>query len=130
MYISLFLILIQVHLSSMSVFSNWPSSRTVTGYVFSLGFSNKSKFISIGNDRGRAQLYRYYYGSIQATLMYKHVHTCTHTICMLLCSENFYEWLKSAELQLIVLVLEALNLVLEALNLVLEPMTGYSISRN
>lgn len=50
---------IQVHLPSLTVFSNWPTSRTPLRYVNAFDFSPNSGYISIGNDRGKALLYRY-----------------------------------------------------------------------
>lgn len=54
-----FLPFIQVHLPSLTVFSNWPTSRTPLRYVNAFDFSPNSGYISIGNDRGKALLYRY-----------------------------------------------------------------------
>lgn len=47
-----------VHLPSLSVFSNWPTSRTSLRYVNAFDFSPNSGYLSIGNDRGKALLYR------------------------------------------------------------------------
>lgn len=47
-----------VHLPSLTVFSNWPTSRTPLRYVNAFDFSPNSGYISIGNDRGKALLYR------------------------------------------------------------------------
>lgn len=47
-----------IHLSSQSVFSNWPTPRTPLDHVFCFDFSSNSHHMIVGNDRGRAQLYR------------------------------------------------------------------------
>ena len=48
----------QVHLPSLTVFSNWPTSRTPLRYVHTFDFSPNSGYLSIGNDRGKALLFR------------------------------------------------------------------------
>lgn len=47
-----------VHLPSLTVFSNWPTSRTPLRYVHTFDFSPNSGYLSIGNDRGKALLFR------------------------------------------------------------------------
>lgn len=47
-----------VHLPSLSVFSNWPTTRSPLQYVHCAGFSPHSGFLGIGNAKGRALLYR------------------------------------------------------------------------
>eukprot|EP00879_Flechtneria_rotunda_P019216 GHRR01020177.1.p1 GENE.GHRR01020177.1~~GHRR01020177.1.p1 ORF type:complete len:484 (+),score=161.27 GHRR01020177.1:607-2058(+) len=47
-----------VHLPSLTVYSNWPTSRSPLQYVHSAAFSPHSGFLSIGNAKGRALLYR------------------------------------------------------------------------
>ncbi|KAL9971505.1 hypothetical protein ACROYT_G017676 [Oculina patagonica] len=47
-----------LHLPSLTVFSNWPTSRTPLRYVNTFDFSPNSGYLSIGNDRGKALLYR------------------------------------------------------------------------
>lgn len=47
-----------VHLPSLTVFSNWPTSRTPLRYVNAFDFSPNTGYLSIGNDRGKALLYR------------------------------------------------------------------------
>lgn len=47
-----------VHLPSMTVFSNWPTSRTPLHYVHAASFSPRSGFLAVGNAKGRALLYR------------------------------------------------------------------------
>lgn len=47
-----------VHLPSLSVFSNWPTSRSPLHYVHSAAFSPHSGFLSVGNAKGRVLLYR------------------------------------------------------------------------
>jgi U3 small nucleolar RNA-associated protein 18 len=46
------------HVPSKTVFSNWPTSKTPLGYVWSIDFSPQSKFLAIGNDKGRCLLYK------------------------------------------------------------------------
>jgi len=47
----------QVHLPSLTAYSNWPTSGTPLGRVLSVDFSADSQYIAIGNNRGRALLY-------------------------------------------------------------------------
>ncbi|KAG7368439.1 WD40 repeat-containing protein [Nitzschia inconspicua] len=47
-----------LHVPSQTVFSNWPTSKTPLGYVWSLDFSPQSKFLAIGNDKGKCLLYK------------------------------------------------------------------------
>ena len=47
----------QVHLPSLTAYSNWPTSGTPLGRVLSASFSADSQYIAIGNNRGRALLY-------------------------------------------------------------------------
>ena len=47
-----------VHIPTQTVFSNWPTSKTPLSYVWSLDFSPASKFMAIGNDKGRCLLYK------------------------------------------------------------------------
>lgn len=47
-----------VHIPSQSVFKTWPTSQTPLHYVSSVEFSADSRFLAIGNDRGRVLLYR------------------------------------------------------------------------
>jgi len=47
-----------VHLPSFSVFSNWPTSRTPLHHVSTYSFSPNCGLFAVGNDRGRALLYR------------------------------------------------------------------------
>lgn len=53
-----------VHMPTQTVFSNWPTSKTPLSYVCSLDFSPGSKFMAIGNDKGRCLLYKlsHYHG--------------------------------------------------------------------
>jgi U3 small nucleolar RNA-associated protein 18 len=48
----------QVHVPTCTVFSNWPTSKTPLGYIFSMDFSPSSGFIALGNDKGKVLLYR------------------------------------------------------------------------
>lgn len=47
-----------VHVPTQTVFSNWPTNKTPLGYVWSLDFSPGSKFMAIGNDKGKCLLYK------------------------------------------------------------------------
>eukprot|EP00040_Diaphanoeca_grandis_P010789 m.55281 g.55281 ORF g.55281 m.55281 type:complete len:524 (-) comp22045_c0_seq2:444-2015(-) len=47
-----------VHLPSMSVFSNWPAPTTPLNYANTFTFSPRGGYLSVGNDKGRALLYR------------------------------------------------------------------------
>lgn len=47
-----------VHLPSLTVFSNWPTSRTPLHYVHSVCFSPGSGYLAVGNAKGRVVLYR------------------------------------------------------------------------
>ena len=47
-----------VHVPTGTVYSNWPTSNTPLGYVFSMDFSPQSNFIAIGNDQGKCLLYK------------------------------------------------------------------------
>ncbi|KAI9354558.1 WD40-repeat-containing domain protein [Zopfochytrium polystomum] len=46
------------HLPSLNVFPNWPTSSTPLSYVHSLDWSPGGGFLAIGNEKGRALLYR------------------------------------------------------------------------
>ncbi|KAI8983300.1 WD40-repeat-containing domain protein [Trametes punicea] len=46
-----------VHLPSLTVFSNWPTSSTPLGHVTSVDFSACSEYVAVGNNRGRVLLY-------------------------------------------------------------------------
>ena len=52
-----------VHSSSMTVFSNWPTSRTPLGFVHSLAFSPHGGFLAVGNAKGRVLMYRMHHYS-------------------------------------------------------------------
>lgn len=47
-----------LHVPTQTVFSNWPTSKTPLGYVWSTDFSPQSKFLAVGNDRGKCLLYK------------------------------------------------------------------------
>lgn len=46
-----------VHVPTLSVFENWPTSSTPLGSVSAVGFSTGSEYLAIGNTRGKALLY-------------------------------------------------------------------------
>ncbi|TMW55916.1 hypothetical protein Poli38472_008564 [Pythium oligandrum] len=53
-----------VHVPTMTVFANWPSSKTPLHYVSAMDFSPNSGYFAVGNARGRVLLYRLtHYGS-------------------------------------------------------------------
>jgi U3 small nucleolar RNA-associated protein 18 len=45
-----------LHTKSKTVFSNWPTTKTPLGYVWSLELSPGSRFMAIGNDTGKCLL--------------------------------------------------------------------------
>jgi U3 small nucleolar RNA-associated protein 18 len=47
-----------VHIPSRTVYSNWPTSQTPLGYVWSMDFSPSSRFLALGNDQGKCLLYK------------------------------------------------------------------------
>ncbi|KAJ2080952.1 U3 snoRNP protein [Coemansia sp. RSA 988] len=47
-----------VHLPTGSVFSNWPTASSHLGHVQCIDFSPQSGFMAVGNDSGKALLYR------------------------------------------------------------------------
>lgn len=47
----------QIHLPSLTAFSNWPTSSTPLGHVTSVDFSAGSEYVAVGNTRGRVLLY-------------------------------------------------------------------------
>jgi U3 small nucleolar RNA-associated protein 18 len=47
-----------VHVPSKQVFSNWPTDKTPLGYVQCLSFSPGGGYFSVGNDKGKALLYK------------------------------------------------------------------------
>lgn len=47
-----------VHVPTATVFSNWPTSKTPLSYVWATDFSPESKFLAVGNDKGKCLLYR------------------------------------------------------------------------
>lgn len=48
----------QVHMPSLSVFSNWPTRKTPFSYVSAFDLSPQSRYLAIGNDKGKVLLYR------------------------------------------------------------------------
>eukprot|EP00730_Choanoeca_flexa_P000661 TRINITY_DN10286_c0_g1_i3.p1 TRINITY_DN10286_c0_g1~~TRINITY_DN10286_c0_g1_i3.p1 ORF type:complete len:175 (+),score=16.48 TRINITY_DN10286_c0_g1_i3:159-683(+) len=47
-----------VHMSSLSVFSNWPSQKSQLSYNHSFAFSPNGGYFALGTDKGLAPLYR------------------------------------------------------------------------
>lgn len=52
-----------LHVPSMTVFSNWPTSKSPLHYVHSAAYSPHSGYLAIGNARGRVLLYRLHHYS-------------------------------------------------------------------
>ena len=52
-----------LHVPSMTVFSNWPTSKSPLHYVHSTAYSPNSGYLAIGNARGRVLLYRLHHYS-------------------------------------------------------------------
>ena len=48
---------LQIHIPSLTAFSNWPTSGTPLGHVSSVDFSAGGEYFAIGNTRGRVLLY-------------------------------------------------------------------------
>jgi len=46
-----------VHIPSMTVFSNWPTTTTPLGHITAVDFSAGSEYAAFGNNRGRVLLY-------------------------------------------------------------------------
>ncbi|KAI6096576.1 WD40 repeat-like protein [Pisolithus croceorrhizus] len=46
-----------VHLPSLTVYGNWPTSKTPLAHVTSMDFAVGSEYLAIGNNKGRALLY-------------------------------------------------------------------------
>lgn len=47
-----------LHIPTFTVFSNWPTKKCRIGYVQSLDFSQRSGYLAVGSDSGRAMLFR------------------------------------------------------------------------
>lgn len=50
-------VLKMVHLPSMTIFDNWPTSGTPLGHISSIDFSSGSELMAMGNTRGKVLLY-------------------------------------------------------------------------
>jgi U3 small nucleolar RNA-associated protein 18 len=48
-----------LHVPSLRVVKNWPTSNTPLNFVWSIDFSKDGKFIAIGNGKGKVLLYRF-----------------------------------------------------------------------
>lgn len=48
---------LQIHVPSLTAYSNWPTSSTPLGHVTAIDFSSGSEYVAIGNNRGRVLLY-------------------------------------------------------------------------
>ncbi|WFC94109.1 U3 snoRNP protein [Malassezia brasiliensis] len=46
-----------VHVPTLQTYSNWPTAGTPLGHVTALDFSTESRYMAIGNSRGRVLLY-------------------------------------------------------------------------
>jgi U3 small nucleolar RNA-associated protein 18 len=53
-----------MHVPTKTIFSNWPTTKTPLGYIWSMDFSPESKFLALGNDKGKCLLYKlnHYHG--------------------------------------------------------------------
>lgn len=47
-----------LHVPTQTVFSNWPTMNTPLGYIWDMNFSADSKFLAMGNDKGKCLLYK------------------------------------------------------------------------
>ena len=47
-----------LHVPSKTVFSNWPTSKTPLNFVFTMDFAPASRYLAIGNDKGKCLLYK------------------------------------------------------------------------
>jgi hypothetical protein len=45
-----------MHVPSRTIFSNWPTSKTPLNYFWRVDFSPQSRFMAIGNDKGKCLL--------------------------------------------------------------------------
>ena len=68
---------LKVHLPSKTVFSNWPGPKTLKGHVTATDFSPSSSFFAVGNDKGKALLFRYV-----RTYIRTYIHTFSMSILM------------------------------------------------
>jgi U3 small nucleolar RNA-associated protein 18 len=50
--------ILQVHMNSLTVFSNWPKQDTPLARVTSVSFSPDSGFMVVGNVHGKALLFK------------------------------------------------------------------------
>lgn len=48
---------LQMHLPSLTIFDNWPTSGTPLGHVTAVDFSQRSEYVALGNHRGKVLLY-------------------------------------------------------------------------
>jgi U3 small nucleolar RNA-associated protein 18 len=48
---------LQIHLPTLTSFSNWPTSSTPLGHVSAIDFSAQSEYVAVGNTRGKVLLY-------------------------------------------------------------------------
>jgi len=47
-----------LHVPTATVFSNWPTTKTPLGYIWSMDFSPSSRYLAMGNDKGKCLLYK------------------------------------------------------------------------
>jgi U3 small nucleolar RNA-associated protein 18 len=47
-----------VHVPTMRIVKNWPTEMTPLGYVFSVAVSRDGQYLVVGNDKGKAIMYR------------------------------------------------------------------------
>eukprot|EP00831_Metopus_contortus_P051650 TRINITY_DN43371_c0_g1_i1.p1 TRINITY_DN43371_c0_g1~~TRINITY_DN43371_c0_g1_i1.p1 ORF type:complete len:263 (-),score=45.20 TRINITY_DN43371_c0_g1_i1:35-823(-) len=48
-----------IHLPTLTAYSNFPTAQTNLKYPSSLSFSSNGKYIAVGNDEGKAHLFRF-----------------------------------------------------------------------
>lgn len=47
-----------IHIPTLKVVKNWPTALTPLSYVFSIAFSHDGQYLAVGNDKGKALLFR------------------------------------------------------------------------
>ena len=61
-------VFLQVHMPSLTVFSNFPDQSDVLRVPYRLDFSVNSGYFGIGNNKGRVLLYRYVINMLELIL--------------------------------------------------------------
>jgi U3 small nucleolar RNA-associated protein 18 len=47
-----------IHIPTLKVVKNWPTALTPLSYIFSVAFSHDGQYLAVGNDKGKALLFR------------------------------------------------------------------------